>query len=383
MLAAQSFATGGWGPDETLRASGSTDLYNSLSNTHSGFETPCGSYAHFKLTRYLLRVTRDPRYGDSMERMMYNSILGAKPLEADGRTFYYSDLRTFKGRKVYSPHGWPCCSGTLPQVAADYPDQAHTSAMRGVYVVFTFPRRCDGHGGGGADRADAKSEYPYDSQVQFEVKASRAAEFAVSLRIPAWAAGASISVNGKRDAAQAGSFARVQRKWKTGDRIEVELPMTTRLEAVDPQHAETVALLVGPVVLFAITDAEPKVTRAQLLAAKKNGGQSWQVEDGGRDCDEDAAIYGDWGGAVFDVRARGLGERPQGLKPKPTLGRFRGPRRPALLRWRQQARLRYLGAGEFTGLMLPLTIPVISHSINNLKHDFDPASFDPEPGSRL
>ena len=46
--------------------------------------------------------------------------------------------------------------------------------------------------------------------------------------------------------------------------------MKARLEAVDAQHPETVALLVGPVVLFAITDAEPKVTRAQLLAAKKS-----------------------------------------------------------------------------------------------------------------
>ena len=70
----------------------------------------------------------------------------------------------------------------------------------------------------------------------------------------------------------------MQRQWKTGDRIDLELPMRARLEAVDPQHTETVALLVGPVVLFAITDADPKVTRAQLLAAKKNGPQSWQVE---------------------------------------------------------------------------------------------------------
>src|SRR5260370_15860566 len=79
MLAAQSFATGGWGPEEVLRATGSVDICDSLTKTHSGFETPCGSYAHFKLTRYLLRVTRDPRYGDSMERMMYNTILAAKP----------------------------------------------------------------------------------------------------------------------------------------------------------------------------------------------------------------------------------------------------------------------------------------------------------------
>jgi hypothetical protein len=91
MLEAQSYATGGWGPDETLRAPGSNDVYASLSNTHHSFETPCGSYAHFKLTRYLLRVTRNARYGDSMERVMYNTVLGAKPLQENGETFYYAD----------------------------------------------------------------------------------------------------------------------------------------------------------------------------------------------------------------------------------------------------------------------------------------------------
>jgi hypothetical protein len=123
-----------------------------------------------------------------------------------------------------------------------------------------------------------KSEYPYDSHVQFEVTASKHAEFAIHLRIPAWAEGASVSVNGKREAASVGSFAQVRRKWKTGDRIDLELPMKARLEAADPQHAETVALLLGPVVLFAITDSDPKITRAQLLAATKSGPQNWQVE---------------------------------------------------------------------------------------------------------
>ncbi|MGH8024607.1 MAG: beta-L-arabinofuranosidase domain-containing protein, partial [Limisphaerales bacterium] len=114
MLSAQSYATGGWGPNETLRAPGSPAVADSLANTHSSFETPCGSYAHFKLTRYLLRVTRESRYGDSMERVMYNTVLGAKPLMADGRTFYYSDYN-FHGRKVYrADQHWACCSGTLP-----------------------------------------------------------------------------------------------------------------------------------------------------------------------------------------------------------------------------------------------------------------------------
>jgi len=82
-LAAQSFATGGWGADETLRAPNSDAMFASLSGSHNSFETPCGSYAHFKLTRYLLRVTREARYGDSMERVMYNTVLGAKPTQAE------------------------------------------------------------------------------------------------------------------------------------------------------------------------------------------------------------------------------------------------------------------------------------------------------------
>jgi uncharacterized protein len=279
-VVAQSFATGGWGANETLRAPGSPEVYKSLTGSHASFETPCGSYAHFKLTRYLLRVTRDARYGDSMERVMYNTVLGSLPLEADGRTYYYSDYN-FKGRKVYHKERWACCSGTLPQVAADYRINTYFRDGRGVYVNLYIPSTLKWTQGGAQVELTQKSEYPYDAHVQFEVRVSRAAEFAVNLRIPAWAEGASVSVNGKRESAQAGSFARMQREWKDGDRIDVELPLRARLEALDPQHAGTVALLVGPVVLFAVNDSDPKVTRVQLLAAKKTGAQSWQVETAG------------------------------------------------------------------------------------------------------
>ena len=279
-VAAQSFATGGWGADETLRAPGSPEIYESLTSTHSSFETPCGSYAHFKLTRYLLRVTRDSRYGDSMERVMYNTVLGSLPLEADGRTYYYSDYN-FKGQKVYHKERWACCSGTLPQVAADYRINTYFRDAQGVYVNLYIPSTVRWTQGGAHVSLTQKSEYPYDAQVQFEVTTSRAAEFAVSLRIPAWAEGASVSVNGKRQAAVAGTFVSVWREWKDGDRIEVELPLKARLEALDRQHSDTVALLVGPIVLFALMDS-PTVTRAQLLAVKKMIPQVWHVDLGGR-----------------------------------------------------------------------------------------------------
>jgi uncharacterized protein len=279
MLAAQSFVTGGWGPDEMLRAPDSPDVLASLTNTHSSFETPCGAYAHFKLTRYLLRVTRDPRYGDSMERMMYNTILGAKPLKADGRAFYYSDYN-FEGHKVYSPNRWPCCSGTFPQVAADYRINTYFRDAQSVYVNLYIPSTLKCEMGGAQMTLLQQSLYPAENVVRFDVTVSRPAEFALRLRIPAWANGASISVSGKRGtiAAAAGSFAVLQRKWKTGDRVELELPSNPRLEAVDPSHPEVVALLSGPRVLFAITKTAPTVSRRQLLAARSLGSDRWQVD---------------------------------------------------------------------------------------------------------
>ncbi|HTS38480.1 MAG TPA: beta-L-arabinofuranosidase domain-containing protein [Candidatus Solibacter sp.] len=277
IVTAQSFATGGWGPDELLRKTDSDDVYNSLSNTHSGFETPCGSYAHFKLTRYLLRVTRDPRYGDSMERMMYNTILGVKGLESDGHTFYYSDYN-FKGSKVYSPHRWPCCSGTHPQVVADYRINTYFRDARGVWVNLYIPSTVKWTQEGAQVSLTMKGEYPHDSHIEFEVKTSSPREFTMNLRIPAWAQKPALAVNGKAQGTSAGSFAAIHRTWKNGDRIELELPMSTRIEAIDARHPETVALLHGPLVLFAMTDAAPNVTSEQLLTAKRTGAQAWQVE---------------------------------------------------------------------------------------------------------
>jgi uncharacterized protein len=282
MLTAQSFATGGWGPDELLRAPDSEDLAASLTNTHASFETPCGSYAHFKLTRYLLRVTRNVRYGDSMERVMYNTVLGAKPLLADGSTFYYSDCN-FHGRKIYKKDHWPCCSGTLPQVAADYRINTYFYDTDGIYVNLYIPSTLRWTQDGSRISLSLRSEYPYGSEVTFDITVSRTTEFAINLRIPTWATGASIRVNGStvQISGVAGQFATLRRPWKNGDRIQMDLPMKLRLEAIDAHHPQTVALLCGPLVLFAITDDPPAVTARQLLAARKTGPQSWQTETAG------------------------------------------------------------------------------------------------------
>ena len=282
MVRDQSYATGGWGPDEMLRAPGSNDVYESLAKTHASFETPCGSYAHFKLTRYLLRVTRNAHYGDSMERMMYNTVLGAKPLEENGKAFYYSDYN-FDGERVYHVSSWPCCSGTLPQVAADYRINTYFRGPQAVYVNLYLPSTLRWKENGVVLSLTQEGDYPYEDHVTFTVTSSRPTELALHFRIPQWAEGATIFVNGTRQKGLAvpGQFAIIKREWTTGDRVEVDLPLKMRLEAIDARHSDTVALVRGPLVLMAVKKAQadpgPKVTRQQLLAATRVSERQWQV----------------------------------------------------------------------------------------------------------
>jgi uncharacterized protein len=286
MLEAQSYATGGWGPGEELRAPGTNDLYDSLTKNHNSFETPCGSYAHFKVTRYLLRVTRDARYGDSMERMMYNTVLGAKPLQDNGKAFYYSDYN-FNAKRVYKVARWPCCSGTLPQVATDYRINSYLRGPQAVYVNLYVPSTLRWTEGRAAISLMQEGDYPFEDHVTFTLTSSLPAELALHFRIPAWAEGASVSVNGKRQIGLAvpGKFAAIRREWKTGDRVELELPLKLRLEAIDPRHADTVAIVRGPLVLMAVKPEQdgplPKVMREQLLAAQRVSERQWQVNSAG------------------------------------------------------------------------------------------------------
>jgi hypothetical protein len=214
-----------------------------------------------------------------MERVMYNTILGALPLQPDGRTFYYADCN-FDGHKVYSKNRWPCCSGTYPQIAADYRISAYFRDPQGVYVNLYIPGSLQWKQGKASVKLTQATAYPYDSQIQLKVNTSRRAGFALRLRIPAWAAGASISVNGKRIVTPVtpGTFATIQREWKSGDRVELELPLALRLEPVNDQHPDVAALLSGPLVLLALNDSAPSLTRAQILATKKVSAARWQSE---------------------------------------------------------------------------------------------------------
>jgi DUF1680 family protein len=94
-----------------------------------------------------------------------------------------------------------------------------------------------------------------------------------------------VTVNGKRVASELkpGAFLPLDREWKKEDRIEVSFDMRNVLEQVDTKHPDTVALVHGPLAMFAIGDANSRLTRAQLLAASQvsRGSDAWTVETSG------------------------------------------------------------------------------------------------------
>jgi uncharacterized protein len=295
-LQKQSFATGGWGPNEMFVPAPAdirfdrpaiTSLLDSLTKSHRSFETGCGAYAQFKLTRDLIRITKDSSYGDSMERVMYNTILGARSLQHDGRAFYYSDYN-WDGRKTFYdgaglyPSEWPCCSGTLPQAATDYRISTYFHDQKDLYVNLYIPSTVMWSRDGTQVSLKQKGSYPDGNHVAIELQLNRAAAFALRLRIPGWTRNASVRINGRLAAGtvEPGSFFEVMRTWESGDRVDLELPHGIVLQPISPQNANIVAVTYGPLVLFVVAGQVEGVTRRDLLDASRTNKErmEWQVK---------------------------------------------------------------------------------------------------------
>jgi hypothetical protein len=90
-----------------------------------------------------------------------------------------------------------------------------------------------------------------------------------------------VAVNGKRVLAgpAPGQFARIDRTWKNGDRIEIEFDIPTTLEAVDPQHTNLLAPVHGPLALFTVGSIPSRIRKRELLAVSQlsPGSTTWQA----------------------------------------------------------------------------------------------------------
>jgi DUF1680 family protein len=271
LTATEMYASGGWGPNERFVPAGKGALARSLIfrdtrwhfHTRSGdyansFETPCGSYANIVLDRYLLRFTADPKYGDNLERVLYNGMLAALPMQADGCTFYYSDYHP-GAHKQYFPSAWPCCSGTYAEATADYPIDIYFHDDNGIYVNLFTPSQVRWQHGRQTVTVAQDTDFLQSDTANFVVHAGTAAHFALCIRVPRWAVKpASVKINGHAVKVQVvpGTFLKIFRRWRDGDVVSVTFPKSLRFEPVDAQTPDLAALMYGPIMLVALADGE-------------------------------------------------------------------------------------------------------------------------------
>lgn len=265
LAAEQQYATGGWGPNELFIEPHKGQLYESLRTTTDHFETPCGSYAATKLARYLLCATGDARYGDGLERVVFNALLMVKEPDSDGDYFYYSSYNS-RAHKVYYPQKWPCCSGTLVQGVADYVKNIYFRSPDGVAVNLYAPSRVRWMKDGREISLTQETDYPLGEAVSLRVECAAPTEFELRMRIPRWARQEPVlSVNGSPAVAvNKRGFAVLRRFWKRGDAVTLQLPQSFRTEAIDDLHAKTVAVLRGPLVYVVLSPPEGVTALAQL-----------------------------------------------------------------------------------------------------------------------
>jgi hypothetical protein len=120
-----------------------------------------------------------------------------------------------------------------------------------------------------------ETEYPFRDTVSFVVSPARAAAFPLLLRIPAWAAGASVMVSGAPQAGvRPGSFHRIERTWQPGDRVTLRLPMTVRASR---WFNDSVSLERGPLVYALRIGVDWRELRTGMKNPARAPAKDWEL----------------------------------------------------------------------------------------------------------
>ncbi len=246
----QCYATGGYGPDERFMGLDG-QLGRSLELYAGHAEIPCGAWAAFKLSRYLMGFTGEARFGDWIETLFYNGIGAALPTEPDGKTYYYGDYRISSGIKQHYWYEWPCCSGTYLQTVADYHNVIYFHDPAGLSVNLFVPSKVTWQQDGQTVRLRQETSYPAAEKTDLTLHMERPLRFRLRLRVPGWCKGFSLHLNDAPFAVDgvAGDWATIEREWQPNDRVTARLPMELRMVPVDKHHPRRVAIMFGPTVL--------------------------------------------------------------------------------------------------------------------------------------
>jgi DUF1680 family protein len=255
----RSFATGGNGDNEHFFPIDEFARHLSSAKT---METCC-SYNMLRLTRLLFANDPAAAYGDYYERTLFNAILGSQDPDT-GMMTYFQSTRPGYIKLFCTPFDsfW-CCTGTGIENHAKYGDSIYFrgnpdgSEKDALYVNLFIASTLDWKEKG--IRLRQITSFPETGKTRLEIQAASPQNFSLRIRHPGWAETALLSINGgtAQVSRRPGSFVVLNRRWKTGDVVEVEMPMAMRMQLL-PGTADTAAAVYGPIVLVGALGHEVK-----------------------------------------------------------------------------------------------------------------------------
>jgi DUF1680 family protein len=194
----------------------------------------------------------EARYADELERVLYNGILSGVSLKGD-TYFYENPLEAGKSRTRWAWHGCPCCPPMFLKIMGALPGCIYAQEEGAVYVNLFIGSRATLTVNGAKVVFQQTTRYPWDGAIRLSVQPEGETEFAINVRLPAWCQEPRLTVNGNPLATfeKVRGYARLQRKWRRGDGIELSLPMPVqRIKAHPKVEADLgrVALERGPIV---------------------------------------------------------------------------------------------------------------------------------------
>jgi uncharacterized protein len=232
-----------------------------LPNFTSHNET-CANIGNVLWNWRMLQNTGEARYADVMELALYNSVLSG--ISLNGKNFLYTNPMSFSDDLPFSQR-WSkdrvgyiklsnCCPPNVVRTIAEVSNYAYSVSDKGLYVNLYGGNALQTTTKDGAKlQMDQQTEYPWDGKVTLTLRQAPAKAYSLFLRIPGWCSGATLKVNGQAVTAPltAGQYAEVNRKWKAGDKVELNLPMPVKMMEANPLVEEVrnqVAVKRGPVV---------------------------------------------------------------------------------------------------------------------------------------
>jgi DUF1680 family protein len=196
----------------------------------------------------LMRLEGDLRYGDVMERTIYNALFAAQ--DPAGRQLRY--FTPFEGPRAYYGNDGFCCPGNYRRIVAELPEMVYYRTQDGGVAVnlLTESKKTIDLGGGRSATIRQQTDYPTSGLVKMTVTPSAAMEFPLRLRIPCWCPKAKLAIQGEapREVTPGEKCCEIRRTWKPGDTVTLDLPMPWRLVRGRKLQEGRVALMRGPVV---------------------------------------------------------------------------------------------------------------------------------------